>query len=66
MFLGFAVEDKLIAVHESYGVDMVMYAGDLCYAGLSTAMPRLNIDKEDEFEHVSKLCILVIFTENSP
>jgi len=52
MFLGFAVEDKLVAVHEQYGVDMVMYAGDLCYAGLSTALPRLNISKEDEFEHI--------------
>lgn len=29
-----------------------MYAGDLAYAGLSSAMPRLNISKEDEFEHI--------------
>lgn len=29
-----------------------MYAGDLAYAGLSTSMPRLNISKEDEFEHI--------------
>ena len=29
-----------------------MYAGDLAYAGLSSSMPRLNISKEDEFEHI--------------
>jgi len=29
-----------------------MVVGDLFYAGLSSAMPRLNISKEDEFEHV--------------
>lgn len=49
--LGFAVMDKMIAVQESLQLEMVMTVGDLCYAGLSSAMPRLNISKEDEFEH---------------
>lgn len=52
MLLGFATSNKLIEVQDELGVDLVMYAGDLAYAGLSTSLPRLNISKEDEFEHI--------------
>merc|ERR1719223_780656 len=52
MLLGFAVTDKLISVMDSLGLEMVMTVGDLCYAGLSSAIKILNLSKEDEFEHV--------------
>lgn len=52
MLLGFAVTDKMIQVQDSLGLEMIMTVGDLCYAGLSSAVKILNIDKEDEFEHV--------------
>lgn len=52
MLLGFAVIDKMVAVQDAMGLEMIMVVGDLTYAGLSSAMPRLNISKEDEFEHI--------------
>ena len=52
MLLGFAVSDALAALQDELDIDMVATMGDLCYAGLSSDMPRLNITKEDEFEHV--------------
>lgn len=52
MLFGFATTDLLVSMQDSYGVDLVMYAGDLCYAGLSSNLPPMNITKDDEFEHV--------------
>lgn len=52
MLLGFATINKMVELKEKLGIEMVFAAGDLSYAGLSSAMPRLNISKEDEFEHV--------------
>ena len=52
MLLGFAVQDKLFHMQEELGIDYATVVGDLSYAGLSTALPHLNISKEDEFEHV--------------
>ena len=52
MLLGFAVQDKLAQLQDSLEIDYATVVGDLSYAGLSSAMPRLNISKEDEFEHV--------------
>lgn len=58
MLLGFAVSNALAALQDELNVDLVAIMGDLCYAGLSSDMPRLNITKEDEFEHVctTSLC----------
>ena len=58
MPLGFAVTEKLTTVQddEEEGdggvVDMVVHVGDLSYAGIDTAFPRLNVSKEDEFEWI--------------
>ncbi len=52
MLLGFATVNKMVELKERLGFEMVFVAGDLSYAGLSSAMPRLNISKEDEFEHM--------------
>ena len=52
MLLGFAAQAKLAAVQDSMGIELSTVVGDLSYAGLSTAFPRLNISKEDEFEHI--------------
>jgi len=52
MFLGFATSALLAQVQDEREVDMVMIAGDLCYAGLSSAAPRYNITADDEFEHI--------------
>jgi hypothetical protein len=52
MLLGFAVQEKLFQLQDSLKIDFATVVGDLSYAGLSTDMPRLNISKEDEFEHV--------------
>lgn len=58
MPLGFAVTEKLTTVQddEEEGdggvVDMVVHVGDLSYAGIDTAYPRLNVSKEDEFEWI--------------
>jgi hypothetical protein len=52
MLLGFATINKMVAMRESLGFEMIFVAGDLSYAGLSSAIPQLNITKEDEFEHV--------------
>ena len=60
MLLGFAVSDAMAKAQDDLKIDMVAVMGDLCYAGLSSAMPRLNITKEDEFEHVS-CCYIPVF-----
>lgn len=48
MLFGFETVWKMTSLLEKYDPDMVFVAGDLSYAGLSSAMPRLNISKEDE------------------
>ena len=56
MLLGFSTSAKLIELQDELGVDAVMYAGDLSYAGLSGDLtPFNNVDEKDEFGHV---CIL--------
>ena len=52
MLFGFATVNKMIELQQSLGFEMVFVAGDLSYAGLSSAIPALNISKEDEFEHI--------------
>jgi len=52
MPLGFAVAEKLAAVQDSLGVDTAMVVGDLAYAGIDTAFPRINVSKDDEFEWI--------------
>lgn len=52
MLLGFAVQKKLSELQDQLGIELATVTGDLSYAGLSSAMPRLNITSEDEFEHV--------------
>eukprot|EP00598_Pedospumella_elongata_P002502 CAMPEP_0184986312 /NCGR_PEP_ID=MMETSP1098-20130426/16092_1 /TAXON_ID=89044 /ORGANISM="Spumella elongata, Strain CCAP 955/1" /LENGTH=572 /DNA_ID=CAMNT_0027510525 /DNA_START=42 /DNA_END=1760 /DNA_ORIENTATION=+ len=52
MLLGVAVQEKLGQLQDSLGIDIATVVGDLSYAGLSSALPRLNISKEDEFEHM--------------
>lgn len=52
MLLGFAVQKKLGELQDALGIDVATVVGDLSYAGLSSAMPHLNISKEDEFEHI--------------
>eukprot|EP01038_Epipyxis_sp_PR26KG_P007480 gene7480-10194_t len=49
---GFVTVDKMKKLEQQLGYDFVFVAGDLSYAGLSSAMPYLNISKEDEFEHM--------------
>ena len=58
MLLGFSTAAKLIELQDELGVDAVMYAGDLAYAGLSGDLtPRNDVDEDDEFGHVSRLLI---------
>lgn len=52
MLLGFATTELVTNVQDTLGVDVVMFAGDVCYAGLSSDFPRHNITSDDEFEHV--------------
>lgn len=52
MLLGFAVQKKLSELQNELGIELATVTGDLSYAGLSSAMPRLNITSEDEFERV--------------
>lgn len=52
MLLGFMVTDKLAELQDKLGIDFTMIVGDIAYAGLSSAIPPLNISKEDEFERV--------------
>jgi hypothetical protein len=52
MLFGFETVLKMYRMMDSVHPDFVFVAGDLSYAGLSSAMPKLNISKEDEFEHV--------------
>jgi hypothetical protein len=53
---GFKTVDKLMELYSGEdrkeNFDFVHVAGDLSYAGLSTAFTPLNISKEDEFEHI--------------
>ena len=59
MLLGFATTNKLIELQDKLGVDVVHYAGDLCYAGLSGDLtPFNNKTEDDEFGHV---CIYVYY-----
>ncbi len=60
--LGFAVTDAIHQQQAARNIDLVHVSGDLSYAGLSSAVPALNIDKEDEFEHVWDL----LFIQNQP
>lgn len=63
MLLGFATINKMVELKEKLGIEMVFAAGDLSYAGLSSAMPRLNISKEDEVRFLSFLqCWLSLFS----
>ena len=57
-FFGFAVVDKMIALREELGFEMVHVAGDLSYAGLSSDFPPLDITSEDEFEHIWDLLFI--------
>jgi len=53
MLLGFTVSAKLIQMQEELGIDIVHYAGDLCYAGMSGDLtPFNNITEDDEFGHI--------------
>jgi hypothetical protein len=55
MLLGFSTSNKLIEIQNEREVDVVMYAGDLCYAGLSGDLtPFNNVTEDDEFGHVSQ------------
>ena len=54
MLLGFSTTNKLIELQDEIGIDVVHYAGDLCYAGLSGDLtPFNNVSADDEFGHVS-------------
>jgi hypothetical protein len=54
MLLGFTTSNKLIEIQEEREVDLVLYAGDLCYAGMSGDLtPFNNVTDDDEFGHVS-------------
>ena len=57
-FFGFAVVNKMAEMRAELGLEMVMVAGDLSYAGLSSAFPPLNITSEDEFEHIWDLLFI--------
>lgn len=48
MLLGFLTTDTIVNRMKDIDMDFVFVAGDLSYAGLSSAAPRLNISKEDE------------------
>lgn len=53
MVLGFTVTDKLIKLQDELGIDILHYAGDLSYAGMSTDLtPFNNIEEDDEFGHI--------------
>lgn len=59
MLLGFTTSKKLYEIQDEREVDVVMYAGDLCYAGMSGDLtPFNNVTDDDEFGHVSfKFCL---------
>ena len=48
MLFGFLTIDKMVQKIKELNIEMVFVAGDLSYAGLSSAVPLLNISKEDE------------------
>eukprot|EP00602_Paraphysomonas_sp_CaronLab_P010383 CAMPEP_0185024586 /NCGR_PEP_ID=MMETSP1103-20130426/7716_1 /TAXON_ID=36769 /ORGANISM="Paraphysomonas bandaiensis, Strain Caron Lab Isolate" /LENGTH=561 /DNA_ID=CAMNT_0027557601 /DNA_START=46 /DNA_END=1728 /DNA_ORIENTATION=+ len=53
MLLGFSTSNKLKEIQDEVGVDIVHYAGDLCYAGLSGDLTPFNdVDEDDEFGHI--------------
>lgn len=53
MVLGFTVSAKLIQLQDELGIDVVHYAGDLSYAGMSTDLTPFNgVDIDDEFGHI--------------
>lgn len=58
MLFGFATVNKMLKLIRSQQIDpdLVFVAGDLSYAGLSSAMPILDISKEDE---VSLKCEII-------
>ena len=59
MILGFMTTNLLIEeLQDDLEVDVVHYAGDLCYAGLSGDLtPFNNVDEDDEFGHVRQKSI---------
>lgn len=64
MLLGFSTSKKLIEVQNEREVDVVMYAGDLCYAGMSGDLtPFNNVTDDDEFGHVSHLISISILSD---
>lgn len=50
--LGFEVYNVLERSHAKTPFDFVLQQGDISYAGVDTAVPWLNISKDDEFEFV--------------
>ena len=48
MLFGFLTIDKMVEKIKELNIEIVFVAGDLSYAGLSSAVPLLNISKEDE------------------
>jgi hypothetical protein len=62
MLLGFLTVDTIVERMKDMDMDFIFVAGDLSYAGLSSAVPPLNISKEDEFEHIWDL----LFIQNEP
>jgi hypothetical protein len=48
MLFGFLTINQMLAKMKDIDMDFVFVAGDLSYAGLSSAFPPLNITKEDE------------------
>lgn len=52
MPLGFEVFHALARSHGASPLDFVLQQGDISYAGVDTAVPSLNITKDDEFEFI--------------
>lgn len=52
MFFGFLTVNQIVAKMNEIDMDFVFVAGDLSYAGLSSAFPPLNISKEDEVSYI--------------
>ncbi len=50
--LGFEVFQALARSHVALPLDFVLQQGDISYAGVDTAVPSLNVSKNDEFEFI--------------
>jgi acid phosphatase type 7 len=59
---GWKTVEVMKSKQEELSLDFVHVSGDLSYAGLSTEMKYLHVDKEDEFEHIWDL----LFIQNQP